>query len=98
MQKTKLIEEFDVTDASVHDSQATENLLNEQDEGQPVFTDSAYTCEDQEKVYKKKRVINKINEKGYRNKHLTDEQKVNNKEKSKTRARVKHILGLLRTV
>ena len=63
MQKTKLIEEFDVTDASVNDSQTIKNLLIEQDEGQPVFADSAYTGEDQEKVYKKKRVINKINEK-----------------------------------
>jgi len=61
--KTKLIEEFDVTDASVNDSQAIENLLTEQDEGQPVFADSAYTGEDQEKIYKMKRVRNKINEK-----------------------------------
>ncbi len=33
---------------------------------------------------------NKVHEKGYRNKPLTDQQKANNKEKSKTRARVEH--------
>jgi IS5 family transposase len=93
--KTKLIEEFEVTDASVHDSQAIEKLLTEKDEGQPLYADSAYTGEEQEKVYKKKNVINKVNEKGYRNKPLTEEQKANNKEKSRTRARVEHIFGFV---
>ena len=55
----------------------------------------AHTGEEQEKVYKKKNVINKINEKGYRNKPLTEEQKANNKEKSRTRARVEHIFGFV---
>ena len=50
-------------------SQAMEQLLAEKDEGQPLYADSAYTGEDQEAVYKKKKVINKIIEKGYRNKH-----------------------------
>jgi IS5 family transposase len=93
--KTKLIEEFEVTDASVHDSQPIEKLLTEKDQGQPLYADSAYTGEDQEKVYQKKKVINKVNEKGYRNKPLTDKQKANNKEKSKTRARVEHIFGFV---
>jgi len=69
-------------------SQAMEQLLTEKDEGQPLYADSAYTGEDQEMVYKKKKVINRINEKGYRNNPLIEEQKANNKEKSKTRARV----------
>ena len=37
--KTKLIEEFIVTDASVHDSQAIEGLLTENDEGQPPYAE-----------------------------------------------------------
>jgi IS5 family transposase len=93
--KTKLIEKYIVTDASVHDSQTTEKLLTEKDEGQPFYADSAYTGEEQEKVYKKKKVINKVIEKGYRNKPLTDEQKANNKEKSRTRARVEHLFGFV---
>jgi len=93
--KTKLIEKFEVTDASVHDSQPVEGLLTEKDEGQPFYADSAYTGEEQEKVYKKKKVINRVNEKGYRNKPLTDEQKAGNREKSKTRARVEHIFGFV---
>ena len=93
--KTKLIEEFNVTDASVHDSQAIEGLLTEKDEGQPLYADSAYNGEEQEKVYKKKKVINKVHEKGCRNKPLTDKQKASNKEKSSTRVRVEHIFGFV---
>jgi len=93
--KTKLIEEYIVTDASIHDSQVMEQLLTEKDEGQPLYADSAYTGEDQEAVYKKKKIINRINEKGYRNKPLTEEQKANNKEKSRIRARVEHLFGFV---
>jgi IS5 family transposase len=93
--KTKLIEKFEVTDASVHDSQPIEKLLTEKDKGQPFYADSAYTGEEQDKIYEKKKVVNKVNEKGYRNKPLTEEQKANNKEKSKTRARVEHIFGFV---
>jgi len=93
--KTKLIEKFEITDASVHDSQPVEGLLEEKDEGQPFYADSAYTGEEQDKIYEKKKVVNLVNEKGYRNKPLTDEQKANNKEKSKTRARVEHIFGFV---
>ncbi len=93
--KTKLIEKFDVTDASVHDSQAIEGLLEEKDEGQEIYADSAYTGEEQEKTYKKKKVVSMVNEKGCRNKPLTDEQKASNKEKSKIRARVEHIFGFV---
>ena len=93
--KTKLIEKFDVTDASVHDSQAMEGLLEEKDEGQEIYADSAYTGEEQEKTYKKKKVVSMVNEKGCRNKPLTEEQKASNKEKSKIRARVEHIFGFV---
>jgi len=93
--KTKLIEKFEVTDASVHDSQPVEGLLEEKDAGQPFYADSAYTGEEQDKIYEKKKVVNMVNEKGYRNKPLTEEQKGNNREKSKTRARVEHIFGFV---
>jgi hypothetical protein len=38
---------------------------------------------------------NQVHEKGYRNKPLTDTQKANNKQKSKTRARVVHVFGFM---
>jgi IS5 family transposase len=93
--KTKLIEEYIVTDASVHDSQAIEQLLTEKDKNLPLYADSAYTGEDQEKIYKKKEVISKVHEKGYRNKPLTETQKASNKEKSSIRVRVEHVFGFV---
>lgn len=93
--KTKLIEEYIVTDASVHDSQPIEQLLTEKDRGQPLYADSAYTGEEQEKVYTNKKVVNKVHEKGYRNKPLTESQIASNKEKSSVRVRVEHIFGFV---
>ena len=93
--KSKFIDKYKVTDASVHDSQALDDLLAEEDKGQDFHADSAYTGEDQEKVIDKYEMNNKVHEKGYRNKPLTDQQKANNKEKSKTRARVEHVFGFM---
>ncbi len=93
--KSKFIDNYKVTDASVHDSQALDDLLERKDKGQDFHADSAYTGEEQEKVIDKYGMNNKVNEKGYRGSPLTDEQKANNKEKSKTRARVEHVFGFM---
>ncbi len=93
--KSKFIDKFTVTDASVHDSQPLDDLLDEKDEGQDFHADSAYTGEEQEKTISKNKMINKVNEKGYRNKPLTEEQKISNRQKSKTRARVEHVFGFM---
>ena len=93
--KTKLILDYAVTDASVHDSQALENLLNEKDKAQELYADSAYTGENQEKIIRKNKMKNKVHEKGYRGKPLTIQQKKRNTKKSKTRARVEHIFGFV---
>ncbi len=93
--KSKFIDNYEVTDASVHYSQPLDNLLTEDDAGQDFHADSAYTGEDQEKVISKYEMNNQVHEKGYRNKPLTDEQKISNKKKSKTRARVEHVFGFM---
>jgi len=93
--KSKFIDNYEVTDASVHDSQPLDNLLTEDDAGQDFHADSAYTGEDQEKVISKYEMNNLVHEKGYRNKPLTEEQKASNKKKSKTRARVEHVFGFM---
>lgn len=94
-EKSKLIDTYTVTDASVHDSQETDPLLSEKDKGQPLHGDSAYSGEPVAQVVEKKGMINQIHEKGYRNAPLTEAQKANNKIKSKTRARVEHIFGFI---
>jgi len=93
--KSKFIDNYEVPNASVHDSQPLDDLLTERDEGQLFHADSAYTGEHQEKVISKYKMKNQVHEKGYRNKPLTEEQKASNHEKSKTRARVEHVFGFM---
>lgn len=92
---SKFIVKYLVTDASVHDSQATEHLLDEKDKGEDFYADSAYSGEPQEKIIADKEMTNKVCEKGTRNHPLTEEQKANNKEKSRIRSRVEHIFGFM---
>lgn len=93
--KSKFINTYKVTSASVHDSQALESLLDEKDKGQELYADSAYVGANQEKTITKAKMINKVHEKGYKGNPLTDEQKNSNKEKSKTRVRVEHVFGFM---
>jgi len=91
----KFIKKFAVTDASVHDSQALCDLLDKSDKGQSLYADSAYTGDKQKKIIRKYGLKNKVHEKGYRGKPLTDKQKAKNKIKSKTRVRVEHVFGFM---
>lgn len=93
--QSKFIDTYIVTDASVHDSQALDDLLNEKDKGQPLYADSAYTGDKQKRVIRKHHLKNKVHEKGYRGKPLTDKQKAKNKIKSKIRVRVEHVFGFM---
>ena len=93
--KHKFIDKDKTTDASVHDSQALDDLLDEKDEDQDLWADSAYTGEKQETTIKKYKVRNKVHEKGYKGKPLTEVQIASNKEKSKTRVRVEHVFGFM---
>jgi IS5 family transposase len=91
--KSKLIDTYQVTDASVHDSQTVDILLNEKDKGQELYADSAYVG--QQETLDKYHVKNQIHEKGYKNNPLTEEQIVSNTEKSRTRVRVEHVFGFM---
>ena len=70
------------------DSNEFENFFNEQDE--VGYADSAY-------IGKKlpEHIRNEVCEKGYRNKPLTEEQKENNRRKSKIRCRIEHVFGFM---
>jgi IS5 family transposase len=92
---SKIITNYDVTDASVHDSQPLEDLLTKEDKNQELYGDSAYAGKPQEEIIKKKKMESKIHEKGYRNKPLTKVQKKRNAKKSKIRVRVEHVFGFM---
>jgi IS5 family transposase len=91
--KTKLITGFEVTDASVHDSQMLNTLLNEEDT--TIYADSAYRSEAQEETLAEAGKESKIMEKGVRNRPLTKTQSKRNTKRSKTRVRVEHIFGFM---
>ena len=85
---SKLILDYAVTPANVHDSNEFENFFNEKDE--VGYADSAY-------IGKKlpEHIRNEVCEKGCRNKLLTEEQKENNRRKSKIRCRIEHVFGFM---
>lgn len=89
--KHKLIEDYEVTDASVHDSQELDNLVEEGD-GE-VHADSAYASEETKEVFKNKGLKYRIHKRAYRNRPLSDADKEENRQKSKIRARVEHVFG-----
>ena len=90
---TKLIEDDAVTDASVHDRQVVEDLV-EADDG-TVYADRAYTGDAIETILEEHGVKGGICEKGYRHHPLTTAQKKRNRTKSKIRVRVAPIFGLM---
>ena len=89
--KTKLIEKYHTTDASVHDSNVIKPLIEEKDKGQELFLDAGY--EGKEDVVIECGMIPVICERGHRGNPLTDLQKANNRIKSSTRCLVEHVFG-----
>jgi IS5 family transposase len=90
---SKIITAYTVTDASVHDSQAVEDLVDNHDEHHELYADSAYVGPRIEKVLEKRSIRNRIHEKGYKNRPLTERQIADNRKKSSVRVRVEHVFG-----
>ncbi len=88
----KLIRNYEVTSAEVHDSNVFEDLLTK-NSSSDVWADSAYRSKKGEENLKQAGYRSKVHEKGKRGKPLTDRQKASNKTKSKVRARVEHVFG-----
>lgn len=93
--KSKLIVKYEVTDASVHDSQVLENLLDEKDADEDFSGDSAYSGENQRNIISQKEMNDKTCKKGYRNNPLTEQEIATNREKSRIRSRVEHVFGFM---
>jgi IS5 family transposase len=92
---SKIITDFRVTDASVHDSQEFVGLIDGKDK--EVKADSGYVGEEFRKEILKKYPHVKLHvcAKAFRNKPLTDEDKARNREIAHTRARIEHIFGYM---
>ena len=91
--KSKLIERYKATTAKLHDSNVIAEILEESDKGQDLYLDAGY--EAKEDVVRACGMNPIICEKGHRGHPLTDEQKKNNREKSRSRCRIEHIFGFI---
>ena len=94
-QGSKLIQEYQVTSASVHDSDVLEDLLEKKDQNQSLHADSAYSGDRCKSLIRKFKMKDKVHEKGYRNTPLTKNQMASNRKKSTVRARVEHVFGFM---
>lgn len=91
--QTKLIESTVVTSSSVHDSQATDGLVQTGDV--VVFGDSAYSGQPVREKMTAKQVDTVIVQKGVRGRALNETEKAENREISSTRARVEHPFAVM---
>jgi IS5 family transposase len=102
----KMIREYEVTPANVHDSQVFEKILGNpkaesagqsaegESAGRPkVYADRAYSSEKIIRCVEEKGMEARICSKGSRCKVLNEEEKAKNREKSRIRCRVEHVFG-----
>jgi IS5 family transposase len=93
----KLIRRYAVTDASVHDSQVFDDLLDDENSGCSVWADSAYRSEAREEQLRECGYRSRIHRKGSSRRTLNKQEQAANHRRSKTRARVEHVFGDQRT-
>jgi len=89
----KLIRDYTVSDASEHDSQKLDELLNRGNTSRDVYADSAYRSAEIERKLKAKGFRSRIHKRGRRNRPLSDAETEANSRKSKVRARIEHVFG-----
>jgi IS5 family transposase len=89
--KSKLVDGYTTTAASVHDSQVFKDLINDKDEAD--FADSAYASEDHDDFLLSKDCQNFIMFKRNRGHPLSEEEQVTNKLRSRIRVRCEHVFG-----
>src|ERR1700691_418998 len=91
--KHKLIRQYDVTDASVHDSQTFDGLVNQANTSADVYADSAYRSAEAEAKLSLRGLRSRIHLRASRNHPLSKAQTNANRQKSKVRARIEHVFG-----
>ena len=88
----KFIRSFQVTEASVHDSQVFEELLRE-NTSRDVHGDSAYRSAENLEKLKELGYREHLQRKGQRNHPLTKLEKQGNRTRARIRSRVEHVFG-----
>lgn len=90
----KLIRNYEVTSAEIHDSQVFAEILAD-NSSQDVWADSAYRSEENEITLAAMGMRSRVHKKGKRNKPLSERDKKVNTKRSKVRARVEHVFGAI---
>ena len=90
--KSKLIKKCVATDASVHDSKPTKQLVDESDRGQTLHADSAYIGKE---VMRKYNLKDRVIKRNVRGKRISKWQETINRTNAKMRARVEHVFGYM---
>src|SRR3974390_979814 len=88
--KHKIIRRYAETDASVHDSQKLDEVLDKSNTSNEVWADSAYRSAEMEAKLKKQGYKSRIHRRGARNHPLSESQQAANTTRSRVRARVEH--------
>jgi len=91
--KHKLIRNFDVTAATVHDNQVLDELVDPTNTSAAIWADSAYRSEATEQTLEDNGYRSQIHHKGKRNKPLSEHKQAVNRRRSKVRVRVEHVFG-----
>jgi len=97
---SKMIVSYSVTDASIHDNNEIAGLIDRRDK--KLWGDSAYTNNPYVNYWEIRKNASQmgieinIHDRAGRNRPLPERQKANNREKSKVRARVEHVFGLMK--
>ena len=89
----KLVRRYDVTSASVHDSQVVEDILDDDNTASGVWADSAYRSAEIEAKLAQKGQKSRIHRKAKRGKPLGKHEKRGNTSRSRVRSRVEHVFG-----
>jgi IS5 family transposase len=89
----KIIRKWAATDASPHDSQKLDDVLDPTNTSKEVWADSAYRSTEIEQRLKEKGYRSRIHRRGARNRPLSEAQDTANKTRSRVRARVEHVFG-----
>jgi len=89
----KFVRRYTVSDASVHDSQKLDDVLDASNTASDVWADSAYRSAEIEARLGERGLKSRICRKGHRNRPLGARQKAANKTRSSVRARVEHVFG-----
>ena len=89
----KLVREYQVTDASVHDSQVFEELIDPNNTNKDVWANSAYRSQEKEVNLKEKGYHSQVQRKGRRNTPLSQWEQKGNRTRSKVRSRVEHVFA-----